>query len=76
MELALGELRDRYAGRAAIVRVDAKRFPGLAERYGITCLPTTVVLERGHVVRRLLGTAMPWEIEEALREVLPNGRST
>ena len=69
MELALGELQERYAGRAEIARLDAKRSPELLERYGITCLPTILLFEKGHVVRRLLGTAMPCELEWALQEI-------
>lgn len=71
MELALDEPEPAYAGRARITRVDAKQDRELAARYGITCLPTTLILEGGHVVRRFLGTAMPWELEDALREVIP-----
>ncbi len=72
MELALEELARRYAGRAAMARVDAKLSPGLADRYGITCLPTILLLDRNRVVRRFLGTAMVWEIDDALRD-LPAG---
>jgi thioredoxin 1 len=71
MEPALEELEHKYAGRARIARVDAKRDAELAARYGITCLPTILILEGGHVVRRFLGTAMSWELEEALRELVP-----
>ncbi len=71
MELALEELQHQYAGRARMARVDAKREAELAVRYGITCLPTILIFERGHVVRRFLGTAMPWELENALRELAP-----
>jgi len=71
MELALEELEPAYARRARVARVDAKRNPELALRYGITCLPTILILEGGHVVRRFLGTAMPRELEEALRELVP-----
>ena len=39
-------------------------------RYEITCVPTTLLSELGHVVRRLLGTAMNWEVENAFHEVL------
>jgi thioredoxin-like negative regulator of GroEL len=71
MEVALGDLQVRYAGRAAIARVDVKRSPDLARRYAITCLPTILVFERGRVVRRFLGTALPWELEDALLEAIP-----
>ena len=71
MELALEELQHQYAGRARMARVDAKRDPELAGRYTITCLPTILVFEGGHVVRRFLGTAFPWELEQALRELVP-----
>ncbi len=73
MELALEELRHRHGGRAAIARVEAKRSPELAERYGITCLPTILVFLGGHVVRRFLGTALRFELEETLEEWAPRG---
>jgi len=75
MELALEHVQTRYAGRVRIARVDAKGSSALAERYGITCLPTTLLFEDGRVVRRFLGTAMAWEVEDALREVLQDGSS-
>ena len=75
MELALEHAQTRYAGQVRIARVDVKGSPALAERYGITCLPTTLLFEDGHVVRRFLGTAMPWEVEDAFREVLQDGSS-
>ena len=71
MEVALEGLEPLYRGRALVARVDAKIATEAAARYGITCLPTTLVFERGHVVRRFLGTAMLWEIEAALCEVIP-----
>ena len=71
MEVALEGLNPLYRVRTLVARVDAKTSPGAAERYGITCLPTTLLFERGRVVRRFLGTAMPWEIEAALCEVIP-----
>ena len=63
MEVALEGLEPLYPGRALVARMDAKTATDVAARYGITCLPTTLVFERGHVVRRFLGTAMLWEIE-------------
>jgi thioredoxin-like negative regulator of GroEL len=73
MEMALEAVRTRYAGRARFIRVDAKGSPDLTNRYGITCLPTVLVLEGGRVVRRFLGTAMLFELEGALDEVIPAG---
>jgi thioredoxin-like negative regulator of GroEL len=73
MELALEELRHRYTGRAAIARVEAKQSPELAERYGVTCLPTVLVFVGGHVVRRFLGTALWFELEWAIEEWIPRG---
>jgi thioredoxin-like negative regulator of GroEL len=68
MGMALESLELLYRGRARMARVDVKALPGPTVRYGITCLPTVLVFERGRVVRRFLGTAFPWEIEAALRE--------
>ena len=71
MELVLEELRHRYPGQATIARVEAKQSPELADRYGITCLPTILVFVGGHVVRRFLGTAIRFELEEAIEEWIP-----
>lgn len=70
MGVALEGLASLCCGRARMARVDAKTMTGPTVRYGITCLPTILLFERGHVVRRFLGTAMPWEIEAALREIV------
>lgn len=69
MELQLGRLTPEYAGRVDVVRVDARHYRGLAQRYGVLGLPVFVLFDRGSEVARLAG--LPSKAE--LRQLLDRG---
>lgn len=58
---ALAELQRRYPARLAVREVDAAAEPGLAERFGIMTVPSTVVVDgRGRILAINHGLAT-WE---------------
>ncbi|MEZ4363349.1 MAG: thioredoxin domain-containing protein [Kofleriaceae bacterium] len=52
----------QLAGRAAVVEVDIDRLPAIASRYGITSVPTFVVVRGGRVAAQKLGLARSDEL--------------
>lgn len=62
------KLRDDYAGRVDVVKVDVDRWGELVRRYEIKGYPTVVLFVRGQPQQRLMG-ASP---EAAYRDMLDN----
>lgn len=54
---ALDSLARRYAGRALIVKANVADEPGLARRYGVTRLPTALLMRDAQEVARAAGAA-------------------
>ena len=52
------ELAPSYQGRAIIAKVNVDDNPQIAQRYGITSIPTLMMFKDGKLVDRLVG-AMP-----------------
>lgn len=48
-----------YAGRLAVGTVDVEAHPGIAERFGVTSLPTLLLLDPGAPEERLTGVVTP-----------------
>ena len=59
------EIAAEAGGRFRVVKVDVDEAPGLAARFGITSIPTLVVVKDGKPVRQALGY-MPKESVLAL----------
>jgi thioredoxin 1 len=51
----LEALAQQYQGRATIVKVDIDESPELAERFGITAVPTLMVFKGGQRVQQTQG---------------------
>ena len=51
----LEELAVEQQGKALIAKVNIDESPELADRFGITAIPTFVVFKNGHPVKRLRG---------------------
>jgi thioredoxin len=59
-----------YAGRVTLDAVDIEERPEVAQRFGITNIPTLLVLKEGKVVAQLVGAVSRSRIEDALRKAL------
>jgi thioredoxin-like negative regulator of GroEL len=71
MESLLAHLARKERGRLRISRVDADARPKLAERLGVTEIPTLVLLLGGRPVARIDGRASAPRIERMLEAYLP-----
>jgi thioredoxin 1 len=65
----LDELAAEAAGAYQIVKVDVDQEPDLAMRFGVTALPTLLVIDKGEVTQRVVGM----EKKEKLRRLLTAG---
>lgn len=48
-------LADKYAGKIAVCKVDVDRVGTVAEKYGVTAIPTVLIIRNGKEVNRLVG---------------------
>ena len=53
----IARLADRYAGQLVVLSVDVDRVPLLAEQYGVSAVPTLLVLHHGDELTRMVGFA-------------------
>jgi thioredoxin 1 len=52
---ALEELSGEMAGRAKILKVDVDKSPDLAQKYGISGIPTVMIFRNGAPVDKMVG---------------------
>ena len=55
MEPVLKDLAAEWKGKAVIVKVNSDEQPALAQRFGISALPTMVLFHKGREVHRVSG---------------------
>jgi thioredoxin 1 len=51
----LDDIAHQYEGKIKITKVDVDTYPAIAERYGITGIPTLLVFKGGALVETLVG---------------------
>lgn len=64
-------LAQKYAGRARFVKVNVDDAPELAERFGISGVPTLLFVRDGEEVDRVVGFAPPQVISARLERLMP-----
>ena len=70
----LDEVAKRYEGRAKVVKVDIDESPELAQRFGVSAVPTLVLFKDGKVVQQVMGFQSPKQLSTLLDGVLaPKG---
>jgi thiol-disulfide isomerase/thioredoxin len=57
LALSVAGLAEQYAGRLLALSVDVDRAPLVAEQYGVTAVPTLLVLQDGEELTRMVGFA-------------------
>lgn len=65
LEPRLEHAAESYRGRVAVYRVDLERDLSLAERFGITSLPTVLILRLGEEIARLDGLILESDLKAA-----------
>jgi thioredoxin 1 len=66
----LDDVASVYAGRATIAKVNVDNEPALAERFGVSSIPTLVVLKGGAEAQRFIGVTPKAELAKALDAAL------
>ena len=51
----ISSLADKYVGKVTVCKVDVDRVVPVAQRYGITVIPTVLIIKNGKEVERLVG---------------------
>lgn len=64
------ELATDYAGKATIAKVDVDEAPGLAEQFGVSSIPTILVLKDGVEVKRFVGVTQKKDLAAAVDAAL------
>ena len=64
------ELATDYSGKANIAKVDVDEAPGLAEQFGVSSIPTLLVLKDGKEVKRFVGVTQKKDLAAAVDAAL------
>jgi len=51
----ISSLADKYVGRVTVCKVDVDRTPRVAQKYGVSAIPTVLIIKNGQEVERLVG---------------------
>ncbi|HZD66537.1 MAG TPA: thioredoxin domain-containing protein [Acidimicrobiales bacterium] len=62
----LDALARAYAETVAVVAVNVERHPAAAERFGVSALPTLVLVREGVTVHRFAGSTLPSQVQAVL----------
>ena len=63
----IAEIAEEYAGKVKVGKVNVDEQPNLANRYGITSIPTVMLFKNGEVVSTSLGYRPKDELETMLK---------
>ncbi len=66
----LDDLAKDYAGKAAVAKINVDQEPGLAEQFGVSSIPTLLVMKDGAEVKRYIGVTAKTELAKALDAAL------
>ena len=69
MSPVLDQVAGSYEGRAKVLKVDIDEAPELAERYGITAVPTLILFHRGQPVQKVTGMQSARQLSALLDSV-------
>ena len=66
----LEELAGDYAGKVKIAKVNVDDAPGLAQQFGVSSIPTLLIVKDGQEVQRFVGVTPKGELGKALDAAL------
>ncbi len=66
----LDDLAKDYEGKAAVAKINVDQEPGLAEQFGVSSIPTLLVMKDGAEVKRYIGVTAKTELAKALDAAL------
>ncbi|MBI2433567.1 MAG: thioredoxin [Candidatus Hydrogenedentes bacterium] len=66
----LEELGVDYQGRASVGKVNVDEAPGLAQQFGVSSIPTLLVMKNGQEVNRFVGVTAKGVLAQALDKAI------
>jgi thioredoxin 1 len=66
---SISSLKEEFAGKANVVKIDVDSNPELAHLYNIRSVPTLMFFKDGNVVNTIKGTVTKQKLEEALNSL-------
>jgi thioredoxin 1 len=51
----ISSLADKYAGKITVCKVDLDRTPAVAQQYGVSAIPTVLIIKNGKEINRFVG---------------------
>lgn len=51
----ISSLADKYAGKVTVCKVDVDQAPAVAQQYGVSAIPTVLIINNGKEIKRLVG---------------------
>jgi thioredoxin 1 len=70
----ISSLADRYAGKVTVCKVDLDRAPEVAQRYGVSAIPTVLIINNGKEVKRLVGLKPETRYAAVLDKLISNDK--
>ena len=67
---AIEELAGEYEGKAQVSKVNVDEAGGVAQEYGVSSIPTLIVLKDGAEVKRFVGVTPKDQLAKAIDEAL------
>ena len=70
----ISSLADRYTGKVTVCKVDVDRAPGVAQGYGVSAIPTVLIINNGKEIKRLVGLKPETEYAAVLDKLISNDK--
>lgn len=64
------DLAGEYDGKASVGKVNVDEAPGLAQRFGVSSIPTLLVMKNGQEAARFVGVTSKGDLAKALDAAL------
>ena len=70
----ISALADKYVRRVTVCKVDVDQLGTVAEQYGVTAIPTVLIIKNGKEVKRLIGLRRKAEYVTLLDRLVGKGK--
>jgi thioredoxin 1 len=70
----VSSLADRYAGKVTVCKVDVDRAPAVAQLYGVSAIPTVLIINNGKEIKRLVGLKPETKYAAVLDKLVSNNK--
>jgi thioredoxin 1 len=70
----ISSLADRYAGKVTVCKIDVDRAPAVAQGYGVSAIPTVLIINNGKEIKRLVGLKPETKYAAVLDKLVSNDK--